>query len=55
MAKIHCPQCGELTKNGRNKVWQLIVAFCFGILGWLILLYTKKPTICQNCGYSWLS
>jgi hypothetical protein len=53
MANISCPKCGELTRKGGYKTWQIIVAICFFPLGLLALLADKEITTCQKCKHSW--
>jgi len=53
MAQLSCPKCGELTKKGGYKAWQIIVAICFFPIGLLALLADKEPTVCQKCSHTW--
>jgi len=55
MANLSCPKCGELTKKGGYKTWQIIVAICFFPLGLLALLADRNPTSCQKCSHTWQS
>ena len=55
MANVSCPKCGELTKQGGFKTWQIIVAICFFPIGLLALLADKEVTSCQKCGHTWQS
>ena len=53
MANLSCPKCGELTKRGGYKFWQIAVAICFFPLGLLALLADRNPTTCQSCSHAW--
>ena len=53
MSNLSCPKCGELTKKGGYKTWQIIVAVCLFPLGLLALLADRNPTTCQKCGHTW--
>ena len=53
MSNLSCPKCGELTKRGGYKAWQIIVAVCLFPIGLLALLADRNPTTCQKCGHTW--
>jgi hypothetical protein len=50
---VSCPKCATMTIRNGYPVWVIIVAICFFPLGLLALLAGRKPTTCQQCGFTW--
>lgn len=51
---VSCPKCGTMTRRGGYPAWVIIIAICFFPLGLLALLADRNPSVCHNCGHTFI-
>ncbi len=52
MARVSCPKCSSLVRQGGFPLWEILVAIFFFPLGLLAFLAGRKPTTCSSCGFT---
>lgn len=52
---VSCVKCSKLTGRGGFSVGQKLCCVLFFPIGLLALLGGRRPTVCANCGYTWIT
>jgi hypothetical protein len=50
---LACPKCNTSQKRAGYPAWVIVVSVCLFPFGLLALLVGRKPTKCEQCGFTW--